>query len=44
MYKYTITIYPKLIRLLKIIIPHPNVEKYTTVILITDSVKRNSCI
>ena len=39
MYKYTVIIYLKLIRLLKITIPHLNVKKYIFVRPISDSIK-----
>lgn len=39
MYKYTIIIYHKSVRLLKITIPCLNVEKYTFVRLTSDSIK-----
>lgn len=39
MYKYTVIIYLKLIRLLKITIPHLNVEKYIFVRPVSDSIK-----
>ena len=39
MYKYTVIIYPKPIRLLKITTPHINIEKYTSIRLVSDSVK-----
>ena len=39
MYKYTVIIYYKSFRLLKITIPYLNVEKYTFVRLTSDSIK-----
>lgn len=39
MYKYTVIIYLKLIRLLKITIPCLNIEKYIFVRLASDSIK-----
>ena len=39
MYKYTVIIYLKLIRLLKITVPCLNVEKYTPIRLVSDSIK-----
>ena len=44
MYKYTITIYSKLINLFKIAIPRLNVEKYIITMFLINLVKRNSCI
>ena len=40
MYKYTVIIYHKSVRLLKITIPCLNIEKYTPVRLASDSIKR----
>ena len=39
MYKYTVIIYHKSVRLLKITIPYLNVEKYTFVMITTDLIK-----
>ena len=39
MYKYTVIIYIKLIRLLKITVPCLNIEKYIFVRLASDSIK-----
>ena len=39
MYKYTVIIYHKSVRLLKITIPHINIEKYTFVVFVSDSIK-----
>ena len=39
MYKYTVIIYIKLIRLLKITVPYLNIEKYIFVRLASDSIK-----
>ena len=39
MYKYTVIIYHKSVRLLKITIPYLNVEKYIFVRLTSDSIK-----
>lgn len=39
MYKYTVIIYHKSVRLLKITIPYLNAEKYTFVRLTSDSIK-----
>ena len=39
MYKYTVIIYLKPIRLLKIMVPCLNVEKYTLIRLASDSIK-----
>ena len=39
MYKYTVIIYLKLIRLLKITKPYINIEKYTFVRLASDSIE-----
>lgn len=39
MYKYTVIIYLKLIRLLKITVPCLNIEKYTFIVFVSDSIK-----
>ena len=39
MYKYTVIIYYKSVRLLKITIPYLNIEKYTFVRPVSDSIK-----
>ena len=39
MYKYTVIIYHKSVRLLKITIPYLNIEKYIFVRLASDSIK-----
>ena len=39
MYKYTVIIYLKLIRLLKITVPYLNVGKYTFVMITTNLIK-----
>ena len=39
MYKYTVIIYYKSVRLLKITIPCLNVEKYTFVVFVSDLIK-----
>ena len=39
MYKYTVIIYLKLIRLFKITVPCLNIEKYTFVRPVSDSIK-----